>query len=210
MEPQQLESIAAMLGVVGRLHREPPDGTELGLLRELVDQWPLGAAPESEAGLGQWRASAEAGEDAEQVRVDHDRLYGVSATAIASPYESVQREEERLVFGEATHQVRDAYSRLGFQAPALNREPDDHVGLELDFLSQTLLLARDAIAAGDQVLLDRALGAAASFLREHPLVWVPAAMVKVERESSTSFMRGLALLTRAVLDAADRCLSAST
>ncbi|QIK72628.1 dehydrogenase [Propioniciclava coleopterorum] len=208
MDPQQLESIAAMLGVVGRLHREPPGDTELGLLRALVDQWPLDAAPDSDAGLELWRASADAGEDAAQIRADHDRLYGVAAKAVVAPFESVQREKDRLVFGQATHQVRDAYARLGLQAPELNREPDDHVGLELDFLSQALLLARDAADAGDAAASARILDAAADFLREHPRAWVPDVMATVRDEADTAFMRGLALLTRAVLDAADRSLPA--
>ena len=202
MDTLQLESIAAMLGVVGRLHREPPGDLELSMLRDLVDQWPLDAAPDSDAGLDAWRASAEAGEDAAQIRADHDRLYGVAARAVVPPYESVQREQERLTFCEATHRVRDAYARLGLQAPELNREPDDHVGLELDFLSQALLLARDAAEAGDEARSQEVLQFAAWFLREHPGAWVPDAMSRVEEHADTAFMRGLALLTRAVLDAA--------
>ena len=80
--------------------------------------------------------------------------------------------------------------------------PDDHVGLELDFLSQALLLARDAAEAGDEARSQEVLQFAAWFLREHPGAWVPDAMSRVEEHADTAFMRGLALLTRAVLDAA--------
>lgn len=209
MDPEQLESIAAMFGVLGRLHREAPADAELSLLRELVDQWPLAGSAESEAGLDRWRASADAGEDADAIRADLHRLYGVAAKAVVAPYESVHREKDALLFGETTQQVRDAYARLGLQAPALNREPDDHLGLELDFLSQALLLARDAAEAGDADAARRVLDVAASFLREHPLAWVPEAMVRVQDAATTDFMRGLALLTRATLDAADRSLPPS-
>ncbi len=209
MNPDQLESIAAMFGVLGRLHREAPADAELSLLRELVDQWPLAGSAESEAGLDRWRASAAAGEGADAIRADLHRLYGVAAKAVVAPDESVHREKDALLFGETTQQVRDAYARLGLQAPALNREPDDHLGLELDFLSQALLLARDATEAGDADAARGVLDVAASFLREHPLAWAPAAMERVRDAAATDFLRGLALLTRATLDAADRSLPPS-
>ena len=207
MDTLQLESIAAMLGVVGRLHREPPGDLELSMLRDLVDQWPLDAAPDSDAGLDAWRASAEAGEDAAQIRADHDRLYGVAARAVVPPYESVQREQERLTFGEATHRVRDAYARLGLQAPELNREPDDHIGLELAFVGELAAAGLEAIEAGDAAALASATGGARRFVDEHLLAWGPGFARLVAEGADTDLYRAVGHLLTGALPQLDGLLA---
>lgn len=193
----RLDALAAGFTVLGRLHRQPPTPTELDALRELLDEWPLRGTEEADSGLACLRRSFEAGEDAESIRVDHDRLYGVAAKALVPPYASVHLGSEGLVFDRETLHVRDAYRALGLQAPKLNTEPDDHIGLEFDFVAQTLLRALDAAEAGSD--LEAPLDASLGFLNDHVLTWAPTMLGSVATQARTQFMRGVALLSQGAL-----------
>lgn len=201
------DAYCAAFGALGRLHRLPPDQDELAALAEMWAQWPLPDTDAARRGLAELAAAAESGEDAETIRADHARLYGVGAKAVVAPYESVHADPDALVFDRATFSVREAYSRLGLRAPNLNREPDDHLGLEFDFLCHAGLAALD----GDEA----AAKAADDFYREHLSVWAPGVLARVVEAADTRFMAGVAWLSLGALEdygaaSADRASSASS
>ena len=105
-----------------------------------------------------------------------------------------------IVFNEETLEVRDQYRRLGLQAPKLNREPDDHIGLELDFLAQCCVSALTAVEQGAHLAAERYVHIAADFTRDHLLVWAPEMLARAEEEARTEWMRGLELLSRGALN----------
>lgn len=143
----ELDQFAAVFTILGSLHYQVPDADHLHELLQMIDEWPL-SRPQSPSrmkeGLQMWRLSREEAESRQDVVADHDRLYGDSAVALVPPYESVHRNREGLVFDEHTLQVRAAYARLGLATPHFHREPDDHIGLELEFLAQGCLRVLDA------------------------------------------------------------------
>lgn len=192
------DAMAAAFGVLGRLHREPPEQQALDSIRSLADDWPLNDTDDSLAGIECLHRSAVAGERASAVRSDHDRLYGVSATARVAPYESVWRSAEKLVFDEETMQVRQSYRAAGLSAPDLHREPDDHVGLEFDFVAQLLLRALDAPSEEPSARCVP-LQMARLFLDDHLNAWAPAMLTAAAAEARTEFMAGVALLSRGAL-----------
>ncbi len=202
------DALAAAFGTLGRLHREPPDAAMLEGIAGLLDEWPLVDTDEARLGLQRLRRSRELGEDADSIRRDHDRMYGVSATAKVPPYESVHRGVDGLVFDAQTLEVRDAYRALGLRAPLLNREPDDHIGLEFDFVAQALLMALDAV---ESQTLDPLVpvASARSFLRDHLLPWAPAMLRQLADGADTDFMVGVALLSQGALTSASTILAAS-
>lgn len=193
---QRWENLAAGFAVLGRFHREAPDEGALRGVTGLLDEWPLAGTEPAERGLALLRASAGAGEDVATIAADRARLYGEAALAVVAPYESVHRSKDHLVFERHTLQARAAYRRLNLQAPHLNREPDDHIGLEFDFMAQALLRALDDA--------DPALGlsAATDFLHDRLLPWAPGMLAKLETAASTRFMAGLAALSLGALESA--------
>lgn len=199
LDADQLDSFAAAFATLAALHLSPPDGVVLDTVRSLAPEWPLGTDGESTPGVSALLRSAEAGEDAAAVVRDHDRLYGDSAAAVIPPFESVHRGLDGLVFDQETLRVRDAYRQLGLQAPHLNREPDDHIGLELEFLGQICLRTLDALDEGDDAAAQDALHHATDFLEDHLQHWAPDFLGRVSQEADTEFMRGLAQLTAAAL-----------
>lgn len=215
---EQLDAFATAFAALGKLHRDAPDPPTLAAFRELQEEWPLPetasargglAAPDNPAadgGLAALRRSAELGEDAEQIADDHNRLYGDSARALVPPYESVHRGIDKLVFDDATIEVRAAYRELGLRAPRLNREPDDHLGLEFDFVAQALLRACDATADGDTAGAARLLDLVRDFIADHLARWAPGMLAAVVGAARTQFMVGVARLSLATLDQASAAL----
>lgn len=198
VDVDQLEALTTSFLTLGRLHLKAPDEATLAAIRGMLDEWPLPAEGHTSAGLHALQVSADQFESAEAIRVDHDRLYGVSARATVAPFESVHRGDDGLVFDVQTLEVRQAYTQLGLQAPKLNREPDDHIGLEFDFIGQALLGAMDARDHD----LDAApeLTVAAAFYKEHLRTWAPAMLAAVAEAADTAFMRGVAELSLGALD----------
>lgn len=204
--PGRLDALAAGWTALSRLLLAPPSDDTLAQVRNpaLLDQWPLrddtGA---TERGKDLLLRSATAGEDAAAVGRDFARLFIGPERLKAPPWESVHRSREGLLFDAETLQVRQWYSRYGLEAPRLNREPDDHIGLELEFLAT---LAERALTALEEDRPDDArdlVAAHQAFLREHVLAWAPALMDLIRENAGTSFLRGVAELGSGALAAAE-------
>lgn len=193
MDREMWDALAAGYGVLGRLHRQAPVGHELDTLRGMVDEWPLPHTDSAQAGMAAWRESSAQGETAREVAADHNRLYGVTARALVAPYESVHRGDDGLVFDEETLQVREAYRELGLRVPLQGREPDDHLGLEFDFMAQALNRAVEAAEPHEPLRMAQA------FCDDHLLAWAPTVLAQVEELSTTRFMAGVALLSMGTL-----------
>lgn len=142
-----LDRRAAALTVLSRLLLKAPGADALAALRDPAQlaEWPT---PEGASeGLALLAGSEESADD---IRIDHQRLFGGAGPARANPFESVHRSEEGLKFDDQTIQVRAAYRELGLQAPRLNKEPDDHIGLELEFMATAYLRAAELLEAGSR------------------------------------------------------------
>lgn len=192
----QWDAWAATWTVLGRLLASAPDQETLDRVRaaEMLAEWPLPDSERASAGLALLAQSAVDGEDAAQIKDDHFQLIVGPGKPKAVPWESVYRSNEGLVFEEQTMQVREFYRRFGLQAPRLNREPDDHISLELEFCAT--LLTR-ALEAAELDLAEKAAEFAtahAEFCAQHLLVWAPEFFANVESGAQTSFYRGIGIL----------------
>ena len=192
----QLDAFAAAFSTLGRLHITPVTAETIEQVVSLLDEWPAPASSEATAtGVDAWRSSVAEGESVADIHRDHDLLYGISANAKVPPFESVHRNEEGLVFDKETLEVRDQYRRLGLQAPHLNREPDDHIGLELDFLAQCCVSALTALEQDATLAAERYERIAAEFTRDHLMTWAPDMLEKAIDSAETDWMRGLEHMT---------------
>lgn len=202
LTPTQLDEYAAIFTVLGRFHRVSPDAAALRAFHELLEEWPLSLTDESRRALELLGESANTDETASQIKTDLNILYGVSARAKVAPFESVHRDRDGLVFDKKTLQVRKAYRAVSLQIARLGKEPDDHVGFELDFLAQCCLGALGALEdpAGADYQAEEYFTAAATFMEDHAMAWIPQIMEKAAEQASTLFMRGLCLLTAASLE----------
>lgn len=107
----------------------------------------------------------------------------------AAPNESVWLDEDNLAMQAPMFEVRALYRRHGLRAPDWRRRADDHLVHELQFLAHLM-----AQPTGD------ALGAAADFMDEHLLLWLPDFAARVAQRCATALYAGVAVLTAAYLD----------
>lgn len=193
---QQLDGLAAACTVLSRMLLAAPSQSALDATRaaDMLTAWPLPPSEPTARGLTAWSRSAQAAEDEPVVRRDHRRLFIGPGPLLAPPYESVHRSVDRLVFEEQTLQVRAVYARHGLAAPRLDREPDDHIGLELDLLATLSLRAMDALDAGDAATAQDLQEAQREFLTDHLLRWAPGLFLTVEERADTEFYGGVGAL----------------
>jgi TorA maturation chaperone TorD len=145
----------------------------------------------------------------DNVRTDYSRLFIGPGKVITPPWESVYFSVERLTFQRETLQVREWYRRFGLQAEKLYQEPDDHIGLELEFMAHLARLGLLALEQNDQAKFDQAIDAQKKFLTEHLGHWVLGWCEQVERNARTDFYRGIAMLTSGAVNEVAGVLSVS-
>jgi len=117
----------------------------------------------------------------------------------APPWESVYFSERRLLFQKQTLDVRNWYFKYNLLPEHMNNEPDDHIGLEMAFLSRLAELGLDALGRQDSSAFDRLLQAQRDFTSQHFLRWAPIWCDLTEQNARTGFYRGLACLTRGAI-----------
>lgn len=143
-----------------------------------------GALTDSAESLASWaeRASADAArsEVVQRVSVEFTKLFVGPPKPAAAPWESANGPVDSHVgFGEATFAMRERLRALGLELCNKNNQYEDHVGIELLYLSE---LCHRASEEASGAACDAAAPDAeeiASFIREHPLAWVPRLREKV-------------------------------
>ena len=198
---------------LGRCFHAPPSAAWLEALARdrLFQAWPMPTGDEdTAAGLALLAAYCERWDPAQldALTWDFNRLFVGPGEMLAPPWESVHRSKTKLTFQESTLQVRALYEAFGVHAPALHREPDDHLALELAFLATLSERAVEASDRGDDDQLEGCLRAQQAFLRDHLLAWAPACLALVETHAETDYYRGAARLARGSLAASARLCGA--
>lgn len=213
--PEELQAYALALKLEAMAFYLPPSEPFLASLvdGDLLSEWPL--APDdryTQRGLELVRGSLTSAPVAglvPRLRNDYMALFVGLEQVDAPPWESVYLSQDHLLFEEQTLEVRNAYAAYGLQIPKLDREPDDHIGFELLFLSHLLEQAAQAVADDDTPAVQDRLVAARDFLRSHPQQWVAEFAGRVDRFASDDYYRGLVFLLLGSLAGLDETLSAA-
>lgn len=106
-------------------------------------------------------------------------------------YASSHLSPNPTVTGGRTLAVRETYARSGLVVEHLNSIPDDHLGVELEFL---FTLTRAAADAADPVAVARQLEARDAFHRRHVATWSGRVAEGIRAESADPLFRALATL----------------
>ncbi|STD12262.1 Twin-arginine leader-binding protein DmsD [Dermatophilus congolensis] len=144
--------------------------------------------------------------DVDAVAADHQRLFVGPGHMEAAPYESVHTSAEGLLFEPETLDVRAWYQHYGLSAPRQGKEPDDHIGLELEFLATLATWASDCLEEDDTQSAAIYAQGARQFTATHLLPWAPDFCALVRARAHTTFYQAVAAATAALLDAAPALL----
>lgn len=174
--------------------RAPREWFALELEGEDVDSI-VGHVTEGLAGLSDPPTEAEMDElAAEFAAIYLNHGYGAAAT------ESVWRDEDGLEKQDAMFLVREWYARHGVKVADWRLRSDDHLVNELQFL---ILLLRGASNGAR-------LKETATFLRDHPLVWIPRFADRIAKRCELQLYAGLTLLGAIYLERLAAYLGALT
>lgn len=179
----------------GDLFTEAPFGGDQPLVQqgmEIMQTW----CQENQDGVSDQTLDA--------IQQDYLRLFIGVGKVLAPAWESVYFNEDRLIFQEQTLQVRQWYRRYHVEAEKIHKEPDDHLGLELIFLSYLAQLALEDLQRKDDLAFAKHIEAQQQFLREHLLLFAPKWDELVEKHAATDFYRALGRMILGSLLAADQ------
>ena len=189
------EFVAADLAMLATLHDREPDAPLLKALRKADFPHGLGLTLVGETGLQavdlmqRVVATLPAAFDSaalNELAADYAGIY-LNYAIHASPEESVWIDEENLVCQDSMFQVRSWYEQHGLGAENWRIRADDHLVLQLQFLSH--LFTHDPTVAG--------LQGAARFMDEHLLRWLMSFAERVAARCNTAYFAAVAMLTGA-------------
>lgn len=125
----------------------------------------------------------------DSLAADYADIYLVS-TYEAAPVESYWRDEENLVCQDSMFDVRSWQTLYGMQAENWRRRSDDHLVLQLLFLSHLA-----------EFHTETALRDAARFLDRHLLLWIGDFAARIEQRAREPWFKALAAATAAHAEA---------
>jgi len=200
LDKEILKTKAVVYKVLGRLFLERPNREliEQILKEKLFEDFPIEAKnPLFKNGtslLKTWSEEHQKDDPAliaANLAQDFDRLFVGPDHLLAPPWESVYLSQEKLMFGEETLAVRTFYARHGLQFVRKNKEPDDHLGLELIFLGELNTRASEAVDKKEEKEAEYLQKEAKDFIQEHLLRWLPALRQDIQQNAKSRYFKGL-------------------
>ncbi len=160
----------------------------VGNLADLLDA----VCPAAAASCRQMRESLVT-TDAQDLAVEHARLFVGPRHVVAPPYGSVYLDEGRRVMGDSTLAALHAYEEAGLRPDPHLKELPDHIAVELEFLYYLTFRGVEASRGNGRA---REAGyffsARQAFLDNHLRRWVPPFTATVKDGSQSDFYRHLA------------------
>ncbi|MEH7177689.1 TorD/DmsD family molecular chaperone [Neobacillus vireti] len=131
------------------------------------------------------------GEYMKQLQAEYNRLF-VGPNMLPAPlWESVYLGQEHLLFKEITLAVRECYHQYGLSFIREGNEPEDHIVIELEFLS---FLIQKTVGVNDKDTKSKWLDEKDSFLTNHLLKCGPHLCEIMSKSTSFELYKGTALL----------------
>lgn len=202
MAAPALDAQVLLLDLLRRLFLHGPGRGMVDALAATAafDDWPPAVAE----ALQRMRSAVAARGDADgallDLEVEFTRLTIGPLEIPAVPYASYYLSTTRTLMTDETVDVRRRYLEAGLAVRELDRTPDDHLGVELEFLHFLTLLAAQARARGDEAECRQALTRRATFLREHASRWIPAFADAFAGATEEPAFSAAAALLQAVVD----------
>lgn len=135
---------------------------------------------------------------------DYTRLFTGTGQFLAPPYESVYLQNDQQMPDNQTVKVREFYDAYGWKSKFRGRIPDDHLGIELLFLTRMIeryLLMDDEINKAEMRKEIR------RFIDQHILSWVREWNELIQTHANALSYKGIGSLIYACIEDLDDILS---
>lgn len=167
---------------------EPPDETDgevnygLKLLIESVRR--------NEHRLDEWL---------EELALEYARLFIGPKNPPAVPYASFYLSESRALMTEETIDVRKRYLEAGMAVKELYSIPDDHIGIELEFIYHLTQKIIEYFEQRSRAEASRLFELRDDFLKDHMSLWIPFFVANLIEFSTEDFYRGSAFVLKGII-----------
>jgi len=138
-------------------------------------------------------------EECKNLKEEYQRLFLGPDPLPAHPWESVYLSREHIILDEHTLKVREFYRAWGVEVDG--NDPDDHIGLELEFMALLNEKGLDCCNLGNLSGLKDVLTAQRAFLENHLLCWTQKYCNLLAQSTAHPLYRGIALFTPEYLEA---------
>lgn len=141
-------------------------------------------------------------EKLEQLAVTFNRVFygmGPRTAQKAFPYESVYTSSGGLMMQAAFNEVKKLYAADGFIKSPEFTEPEDHIAIELAYMTEVCNQTLDAIAQRDEEQTAALLEKQRGFLQAHMLNWAPSFVADMKGSAEEGFYWHLADFTETFL-----------
>ncbi len=135
----------------------------------------------------------------DQLDVEWLKLFVGVGDPLAAPWASYYLEREAILFSKWTLEVRRWYARYDLALERKNNEPDDHLGLMLQFLSMLVSRECEALKADESEAATRYAGEQEEFIQRFIDPWIALWLHKVCGAEVSNYYKGLALITAGML-----------
>lgn len=141
--------------------------------------------------LDEWLASDDKAENLAALKREWLRLFAGVGTPEAPSWETYYVDPNSLMLGHNTLAVRSLYKEYGVQSATQGNEPDDSLGLMMEFCAVVMGREIGALEAGDEVDASKHALFLESFLVTHVLPWISAWRYLVEKHATSAYYQGV-------------------
>ncbi|SHN53663.1 TorD/DmsD family molecular chaperone [Desulfitobacterium chlororespirans] len=131
------------------------------------------------------------------LQAEYQRLFVGPGQVLVPIWESVYFDPEHLMFGERTLAVREFYCKYHLESIHKNRQPEDHLAVELEFM---IYLIGQYLASEDGVQQTELLRDQKEFIQKHLATWKDEFLQFLEKSTNCLLYRGGGQLLKEFLD----------
>lgn len=135
----------------------------------------------------------------EELAIEYARLFIGPKNPPAIPYASFYLSESRALMTEETIDVRKRYLEAGMAVKELYSIPDDHIGIELEFIYYLTQKIIELFEQGDREDASRLFEIRSDFLNEHMALWVPIFADRIIEVTEEPFYKGASFVLKGLL-----------
>lgn len=136
----------------------------------------------------------------ENLAVEYARLFIGPKNPLAIPYASFYLSETKTVMTDITTEVRKRYLDAGMAVRDLYSAPDDHIGIELEFISYLTEKIIELYENGNRPEASRLFEIRNNFINEHMVNWTLLFVAGLLASTQEDFYRGSAVILRGVIE----------